>query len=170
MVVLHDLPVELLEKILRLLGDPVSVRRASLVCQQWADIIHNLLLRGSITCNPKVWWLDTQFPSFFCERFYGDWQQQKVSTRRSPSLRGIGLRLSRRGLWLLPELRRFLSFSFFFSFPIQGFSHPHGNHPSKVSQLPLQTSQRCNFKVKVNHSNHVHDLVTCNPIHNFFPL
>ena len=121
MVVLHDLPVELLEKILRLLGDPVSVRRASLVCQQWADIIHNLLLRGSITCNPKVWWLDTQFPSFFCERFYGDWQQQKVSTRRSPSLRGIGLRLSRRGLWLLPELRRFLSFSFFFHFQFKVF-------------------------------------------------
>ena len=55
MACLNDLPVEVLEKILQLLaGDPVSVRRAWLVCHQWADIVHNLLLRGRITCNPKV--------------------------------------------------------------------------------------------------------------------
>ena len=55
MACLNDLPVEVLEKILQLLaGNPVSVRRAGLVCHQWADIVHNLLLRGRITCNPKV--------------------------------------------------------------------------------------------------------------------
>ena len=76
----------------------------------------------------------------------------------------------KEGSLIAARAEKVFKFQFFFSFPIQGFSHPHGNHPSKVSQLPSQTSQRCNFKVKVNHSNHVHDLVTCNPIHNFFPL
>jgi len=55
MACLKVLPVEVLEKILGLLsGDPVSVRRAGMVCHQWADIIHNLLLKGRIACNPKV--------------------------------------------------------------------------------------------------------------------
>ena len=55
MACLKVLPVEVLEKILGLLsGDPVSVRRAGMVCHQWADIIYNLLLKGRIACNPKV--------------------------------------------------------------------------------------------------------------------
>jgi len=55
MASLKDLPAEVLEKILGLLsGDSVSVRRAGLVCYQWADIIQNLLLRCRISCSPKV--------------------------------------------------------------------------------------------------------------------
>ena len=68
MVSLKDLPAEVLEKILGLLsGDPVSVRRAGLVCYQWSDIIQNLLLRGRITCNPKVKLLGESF-KVFCTR------------------------------------------------------------------------------------------------------
>ena len=54
MACLQDLPEELLEKVLVLLNDPVSVRRARLVCRRWGDLLHQLLLRGRVKCEPKV--------------------------------------------------------------------------------------------------------------------
>ena len=55
----------------------------------------------------------------FCKRFCGDWQQQKVSTRRSPSLRRVGPMLSRRDLCSLQEQKRFF-FTIIF-YPIKVF-------------------------------------------------
>ena len=107
---------------------------------QWADIIHNLLLRGGITCNLKVKDLGESF-QVFCQRFCGDWQQQKVSTRWSPSLRRVDLMLSRRDLCSLQEQKRFFSSKeiLFFVFSIPGVPHTYGNCQSKVSQFSSQT-------------------------------
>ena len=154
MACLKDLPVEVLEKVLGLLGDPVSVRRAGLVCQQWADIIHNLLLRGRITCNPQVGVHLSEIHSFH-EFFYEGFEETDNNRKlqwgfhnhwgeSTSCLQGgiFACSKSRKGLLFILETKPSL-----YIFLILGVPHPHGNHQSEVSQFSSQTSQRSSFKL-----------------------
>jgi len=61
---MDKLPVELLERILSNLSDPVTVSRAGAVCEVWANIVDRLQTRGHLPCRTNILLRLTKADSF----------------------------------------------------------------------------------------------------------